>query len=480
MLNDIVFFAPELIMLLAAFIAIIFGVCCKAENCASLVTLIIGFTISYAFILVQNQWQFDEISFGQMAISNQFIGYGKMLILSTSLLVLLLSYNWIRNLKNANFEYPIMMLFAIIGLCLVVSANDFMVFYVSVEMASLAMYVMAAYERDNSHSSEAGLKYFILGALTSSILLFGISLIYGFTGTIGFTDLAKVIAQGNHASSYGLITGLVLILIALCFKLSAAPFHMWTPDVYQGAPTPVVAFFSVVPKIAILIFLVRLIGVTFVDFITHWQQIVVFMSAISMLVGSVAGIAQKNLKRLIAYSSIGHIGYILLGVLPATQEAASHLLFYITIYSFMNLGFFALLLLLEKNGEAINNISDLAGLSSRCPKISIAMAILMFSMAGIPPFAGFFAKAFLLMAALKAGFTILSIFAVLCSVVACYYYIRIVKIMYFDEEEVELKITENKLLCGSVLLTSLAINIIVIMPSIILEPANIAAKALFP
>jgi NADH-quinone oxidoreductase subunit N len=479
MLSNIVFFSPELLMLLSAFIAILFGVFYPKKNCASLVTLFIGFSIVFAHVLVKNQWLIGNSYFQQLAFNSQFAAYAKTLILFMALLALLLSYDWLNKLQNASFEYPIMLMFAVIGFCLVVSSNNFLVFYVAVEMSSLAMYVMASYERDNLNSSEAGLKYFILGSLSSCLLLFGISIIYGFTGTVSFNEIAEVIKSTN-SDLKGITLGLVFVLIALCFKLSAAPFHMWTPDVYQGAPTPVVAFFSVAPKIAVLLFLVRLINVTFVDLTVYWQQIIVAMATISMLIGSVAGIAQKNLKRLIAYSSIGHIGYILLGVLPASEEAISHLLFYITIYSFTTIGFFALILLLKNNGTEIVDIQDLAGISKRFPKIAMAMAILMFSMAGIPPFAGFFIKAFLLMSALKAGFTVVVVFAVLCSVVACYYYIRIVKIIYFDEAEKQIEIADHKLLCGVVLLISLAINFVVLTPSIILEPAKIAAKVLFP
>ncbi len=468
------FFAPELILLLAAIILIILGSYWKRENTPSMVALVATFSFVFACVLVKGQSELGAQLYQDMAIINDFTAFAKITLFVAALMSLLLAYHWAVRQEHGAFEYPIMIIFATIGLSLVISANNFLAFYVAIEMASLCMYVMAAYERDSGNSSEAGLKYFILGSLASCILLFGISLIYGFTGTINFAELA----QANI--SMGMITGLVLVLIALCFKLSAAPFHMWSPDVYQGAPTVVVAFFAVAPKIAVLALLMRLLTGTFAEITQYWQQVIIFASIASMVIGSLAGIVQKNIKRLIAYSSISHVGYILLGVVAATEEATAHLLVYISSYVMLNLGLFALILLLQKNNQPVEKISDLAGLSHKHPKLALAFAIIMFSMAGIPPFAGFFAKSLLLMSVVKAGFTPLVVIALICSVVSCFYYIRIVKLIYFDEAEDILQITPHKLLAGGVLLASLAVNMVVFAPAIILDPAKLAARALFP
>jgi NADH-quinone oxidoreductase subunit N len=473
MINELVFFAPELILLFSVIILIILGSYFKTNNVPSIVTIIAVFSLVFALFLVNQQSSFGEILYENMAITNQFTAFAKVILLVSSLISIMLAHNWLIKQQHGAFEYPIMVLLATIGLSLVISANNLLAFYLSIEMASLCMYVMAAYERDNYYSSEAGIKYFILGSLASCIMLFGISLIYGFAGSIAFAE----IAQANY--SIGATTGLVLVIIALCFKLSAAPFHMWSPDVYQGAPTPVVAFFAVAPKIAVLAFMVRLLGGAFEQITDYWQQVIIFASVTSMLIGAVGGIAQTNIKRLIAYSSIGHMGYILLAVIAGTEEAISYMLVYIATYVMMNVGLFALLLILQKNDAKIENIKDLAGLSHKHPKLALSFAIIIFSMAGIPPFAGFFAKALLLMSAVDAGFTPLVVVALICSVISCFYYIRIVKLIYFDEAEGELSLSKDKILFGSVIIASLAINFIVFSPAIILEPAKAAARALF-
>jgi NADH-quinone oxidoreductase subunit N len=473
MINELVFFAPELILLLSVFVLIILGSYFKADNIASMVALIAAFGLTFALILSKQQAGFGEMLYKDMAINNHFTSFAKGILFVSALISIMLAHNWLIKQHHGSFEYSIMVLLATIGLSLVISANNLLAFYLSIEMASLSMYVMASYERDNYYSSEAGIKYFILGSLSSCIMLFGISLIYGFTGGIAFAE----IAQANY--SIGATTGLVLVIIALCFKLSAAPFHMWSPDVYQGAPTPVVAFFAVAPKIAVIAFMVRLLGGAFEQITDYWQQVIIFASVASMLIGAVGGIAQTNIKRLIAYSSIGHMGYILLAVIAGTEEAISYMLVYIATYVMMNVGLFALLLMLQKNDAKIENIKDFAGLSHKHPKLALCFAIIIFSMAGLPPFAGFFAKALLLMSIVEAGFSALVVIALICSVISCFYYIRIVKLIYFDEAEGELSLSKDKILLGSVLIASLSINLYVFSPTTILEPALIAARALF-
>jgi NADH-quinone oxidoreductase subunit N len=479
-LQEMIFFAPELILCVMAFLLIIYGSYIKRETTSSMVGLLAVFSLLLAYILIKGKWGMLPEHYEAMALSNDFILFAKALLMVAALMNGLLAFHWGVMQKHGAFEYPVMVLFATIGLSLVISANSFLSFYVALELASLSMYVMAAYERDNADSCEAGLKYFILGSLASCILLFGISLVYGFAGTIEFDALARAIETMPAPANSGLIAGLVLILIALCFKLAAAPFHMWSPDVYQGAPTPVVSFFAIAPKIAVLCLLTRLMLTSFADVAQHLQQVLIFAAIASMVIGAVAGLVQQNIKRLIAYSAIGHVGYVLLAVVVGTQQSAQAMLIYMAVYMSMSLAFFALLLLLQKNGKEITEIKELAGLSLTHPKLALCMAVTLFSMAGIPPLAGFFSKALLLMSVVQAGFTPLVVVAVLCSVIACFYYIRMVKVMYFDEAEYSLHIAEGKLVIGSVLVVSLAMHIVVIMPYLLLEPTKFAAKALFP
>ncbi len=420
----------------------------------------------------------DPLVFMEAYRTDSFTVFVKLIIVAGAFLSLMLSARWINEINNGRAEYPVLLLFATLGLMLLVSADSLLSFYIALELASLTMYVMAAYNRDHLQSSEAGLKYFVLGALASGMLLFGISLIYGFGGSIVFEELSLTLAE--EQVNIGVITGLVLVLVAVCFKVSAVPFHMWTPDVYEGAPTPVVAFFATAPKVAVICLLVRLLNQVFGENVEYWQQVILFAAVGSMVLGALAGLVQTNIKRLIAYSSIGHIGYILLGVAAASASATQSLLIYLVIYILMSFGLFACILLLYKGGRPIVAIDDLAGLSSSHPKMALALAVLMFSMAGIPPFAGFFAKVFIFSSALESGLTWAVIIAVLASVVACFYYIRIVKVMYFDEQSERPDSVPRGSLSGYVLMASLAINVFVVAPALLTEPAKLAASALFP
>jgi NADH-quinone oxidoreductase subunit N len=328
------------------------------------------------------------------------------------------------------------MLFATVGMMMMVSANDLISLYIGLELQSLSLYVIAAFRRDTLRSTESGLKYFVLGALSSGMLLYGSSLVYGFAGTTNFTTLAEILqqaAQAGQAPSIGLIVGVVFVIAGLAFKVGGVPFHMWTPDVYEGAPTPVTAFFASAPKIAAMALFVRVLMGPFADLVDQWQQVVVAISLLSMVLGALAAISQTNIKRLMAYSSIGHVGYALIGLAAGTEAGVRGLAVYMAIYLFMNLGTFAVILCMRQKDRMVENIDDLRGLSRTHPLMALAMGIFMFSMAGIPPLAGFFSKLYVFLAAIEAQLYVLAVVGVLSSVVGAFYYLRIVKLMYFDE-----------------------------------------------
>ena len=336
--------------------------------------------------------------------------------------------------KIARFEYPILFLFATLGMMLMVSANDLIALYLGIELQSLSLYVLAAFRRDTVRSSEAGLKYFVLGALSSGMLLYGCSMIYGFTGTTRFDVLAAMFAGVDGAEvSVGLIIGLVFLVAGLAFKVAAVPFHMWIPDVYEGAPTPVTAFFAAAPKIAAMALFIRVLIGPFGDLADQWRQIIIFISIASMILGALAAINQTNIKRLMAYSAIGHVGYALVGLAAGGEIGVRGVLIYMAIYLAMVLGTFCCILCMRVHGRMVEGIDDLAGLSKTHPMVALALAIFMFSMSGIPPLAGFFAKIYVFFAAIQAGLYTLAVIGVLSSVVAAFYYLRIVKLMYFDE-----------------------------------------------
>src|SRR5256885_7905220 len=368
-------------------------------------------------------------TFGGSFIVDDFARFLKVLALIGSAATLILSTEFLSDPSRRIFEYSILVVLSTLGMMVLISAGDLIMLYLGLELMSLALYVVAASNRDNAKSTEAGLKYFVLGALSSGMLLYGGSLIYGFTGTVGFAGIAASAKTGD----VGIVFGLVFLLAGLCFKISAVPFHMWTPDVYEGAPTPVTAFFASAPKVAALAVFTRVALTAFPGIIPQWQQIVVFVAIASMALGSFAAIGQKNIKRLMAYSSIGHMGFELVGLAAGTAEGAQGVLVYIAIYVAMTLGSFAVILTMKRNGQHFENISDFAGLSRTNPLLAFFFAMMLFSLAGIPPLAGFFAKFYVFVAAIKAGLFTLSVVGVLTSVVGAYYYLLIVKVMYFDE-----------------------------------------------
>ncbi len=367
-------------------------------------------------------------TFGGSFIVDDYARFLKVLSLIGSATTLLLSRRYLADQAKI-FEYAILVSLSTVGMMVLISAGDLIMLYLGLELMSLALYVVAASHRDNAKSTEAGLKYFVLGALSSGMLLYGASLIYGFTGTVNFAGIAAAAKTG----SLGILFGIVFLLAGLCFKVSAVPFHMWTPDVYEGAPTPVTAFFASAPKVAAMAVFVR-VALTAFPGVTHeWQQIVAFVSIASMALGSFAAIGQKNIKRLMAYSSIGHMGFALVGLAAGTEQGAQGVLIYIAIYVVMTLGTFSVILAMRRNGLAVEQISDFAGLSRTNPAIAFLFAMLLFSLAGVPPLAGFFAKYYVFVAAIQSGLFALSVIGVLTSVVGAFYYLSIVKVMYFDE-----------------------------------------------
>jgi NADH-quinone oxidoreductase subunit N len=419
-----------------------------------------------------------ESAFGGMFVADTFARFAKFLVLIGSALAVVLSVAYIEREDMARFEYPILFLFATIGMMMMISANDLIALYVGLELQSLALYVAAAFRRDSLRSSEAGLKYFVLGALSSGMLLYGASLVYGFAGTTSFTGIAKVLATGT--GNTGALVGLVFITAGLAFKVSAVPFHMWTPDVYEGAPTSVTAFFAIAPKIAAMALFIRVLVGPFAPLTAQWQQVVVFLAVLSMALGAFAAINQTNIKRLMAYSSIGNVGYMLVGLAAGTEAGVRGVLIYLLIYLAMTAGTFACILAMRVHGRAVEELDDLKGLGRTRPAMALALAVFMFSMAGIPPLAGFFGKLYVFLAAVQAGMYVLAVFGVLASVVAAFYYLRIVKLMYFDEPAD----TFDRLLgreIGVVLtVTGLFIAFFFVFPAPMLAAASAAAKSLFP
>jgi NADH-quinone oxidoreductase subunit N len=368
-------------------------------------------------------------TFGGSFVVDDFARYLKILALAGSAAAILMSLDYVKRERQQRFEYSVLVLLSTLGMLMLISASDLIALYLGLELMSLPLYVVAASHRNVLRSTEAGLKYFVLGALSSGMLLYGASLIYGFTGTVNFAGIAQAAGQGG----VGLIFGIVFLFAGFCFKISAVPFHMWTPDVYEGAPTPITAFFAAAPKVAGIAIFVRVAIVAFPGITSQWQQILVFVSIASMGLGAFAAIGQRNIKRLMAYSSIGHMGFALIGLAAGTAEGVQGVLVYIAIYVTMTLGVFAVILSMRRSTGMVESIDQLAGLSRTHPATAFFLAMLLFSMAGVPPLAGFFAKFYVFLAAIKAGLYILAVIGVLASVVGAYYYLAIIKVMYFDE-----------------------------------------------
>ncbi|HEU0161602.1 MAG TPA: NADH-quinone oxidoreductase subunit NuoN [Rhizomicrobium sp.] len=420
----------------------------------------------------------DAVAFHDAFVSDGFARFAKVLILLGAALSILLAEEFFARIRLSRFELPVLMLIATLGMMLMVSSASYLSLYMGLELQSLALYVLASFNRDHLRSTEAGLKYFVLGALSSGMLLYGISLIYGFTGSTSFAAIAAVTAGG--AAGLGVTFGIVFLIAGLAFKVSAVPFHMWTPDVYEGAPTPVTAYFATAAKVAALCLFLRAILVPFPDLVHQWRQIIVFISVLSMALGAIAAIGQTNIKRLMAYSSIGHMGYALLGLAAGTSLGARGVLIYLAIYVFTNLGVFAAIQAMRRKGEAVENISDLAGLSRNQPMLALVFALLFFSLAGVPPLAGFFGKFYVFLAAIEAGLVVPAVLGVLASTIGLVYYLRVVKIMYFDEPAAPFDGVEgfgSRAILG---LSAAVALLFIVAASPVITAADAAAKALLP
>ena len=425
---------PEIIVAVGAMALLMFGVFRKATPGGDSATAWLAIVVLLAAgVLILTGTTGREVLFEGAFIIDGFARFMKLLVVGAAVLVIIMSFGDLERQLLLSYEYSVLLLLAVLGMMLMISAGDLIAVYLGIELQSLSLYVIAAIKRDEVRSSEAGLKYFVLGALSSGMLLYGASLIYGFTGSVDFGVIASVTQGQSATDNIGLTIGLVFLLVGIAFKISAVPFHMWTPDVYQGAPTPVTAFFAAAPKLAAMALLMRVVFVAFPGIATQWQQIIVFLSIASMLLGAFAAIGQTNIKRLMAYSSIGHIGYALVGVAANNEVGMQAVLIYLAIYLFMTLGAFACVLSMRTKNGMLEDIDSLSGLAKTNLSLAFVLAMILFSMAGIPPLAGFFAKFYVFAAAVKAGLFPLAIIGVLSSVIAAYYYIRVVKVMFFDD-----------------------------------------------
>ncbi len=470
---------PELALIVGAMALLMLGVFrpereSEAEAIGWLAIIVIGVA---AWLVLQQPAEPHRLFEGAFVVDG-FARFMKLLTFVAAAVALLLSFDYLRQARAMKFEYPVLALLATAGMGMMISANDLISLYLGLELQSLALYVMAAIRRDDQRSSEAGLKYFVLGALSSGMLLYGASLIYGFTGSTSFTAIAATAALPGAGENIGLIIGLVFLLVGIAFKVSAVPFHMWTPDVYEGAPTPVTAFFAAAPKVAAMALFMRVVLASFAGVRPQWQQVVTALAIASMVLGAFAAIGQTNIKRLLAYSAIGNIGYALIGLAAASPEGVRGVLIYLVIYIAMTLGAFACVLAMRRPEGMVEDIDELSGLAENNLAMATVLAIVLFSLAGIPPLAGFFAKFYVFVAAVKEGLWALAIIGVLASVVGAYYYLRIVKIMFFDAPRARFAATQAK--AGLVMAVSaLYILLYVVWPAPLVEAAGAAAKSLF-
>ena len=468
---------PELVLVCSAMVLLLIGVF-RGEGSSKLVSWLSVLALIVTLALAARAGLARHVSFYGVFITDPFAAFMKALVLLGAAVTIVMGLRFFEEHRIARFEFPVLVLLATSGMMVMVSANDLIILYLGFELQSLALYVVASFDRDSRRSSEAGLKYFVLGALASGMLLYGASLVYGFSGTTSFAGIATALTAAAKPSA-GMVIGLVFITVGLAFKVSAVPFHMWTPDVYEGAPTPVTAFFSVAPKLAAIALFMRFLIEPFGPMLAEWRQIIVFLSVASMVLGAVAAIAQTNIKRLMAYSSIGHVGYALIGLAAGTQDGIRGVLVYMAIYVFMNVGTFAVILCMKQRGRMVEGIGDLAGLSRSQPGLALALAIFMFAMAGIPPTAGFFSKLYIFLAAIDAHLTGLAIIGVLASVVGAFYYLRIVKLMYFDEPLGAFDRPISPELKGVLLVTAIVVLFFILLPDRLVGGAQIAAKSLF-
>ncbi len=429
---------PEIFLSLSIFSILMIGVFIK--NSFNLIFYLTSIIIIITILIILTNPNNTEKIFLDSFVRDSFSNYFKILILLSSLFVLNSSKNFIIDNKLDKFEYPVIILLSILGMFFMVSSNDLILFYLGLELQSLSLYILASIDRDNLRSTESGIKYFVLSALSSGLLLYGCSLLYGFTGSTNF----ELIASQLNKENTGAVFAMVFILVGLAFKVSAVPFHMWTPDVYEGAPTSITSYFAVVPKVAGLALLIKFMYIPFSNILLEWQTIIIFISISSMILGAVAAMIQKNFKRLLAYSSIGHIGYALAGVATGSISGYQSSVVYISIYVIMNIGAFSCLYLLKKDGQYKENISDLSGISKKHPLLAISLLIILFSLAGVPPLGGFFAKFYVFVSVLEKEMYTLAIIGLLTTVMSAFYYLKIIKTIYFDDSLITFELTKNR------------------------------------
>jgi len=462
-MQTIVYILPELFLSIVIMFLLMLGVFIKKSF--KLVNLLTILSLLFAIVLVLNQPNEIVKIFNESYIIDQFSIFMKVLTLLFCFFVLLSSKDYIKNNNIDKIEYPIIILASTLGMLLMISSYDLIIFYLGLELQSLCLYILASFKRDDERSTESGLKYFVLSALASGLLLYGCSLIYGFTGSTNF----EIISANLDEANTGAVFGIVFIIVGLAFKVSAVPFHMWTPDVYEGSPTSVTSFFALVPKIAAISVFIRFMYVPFVNVISQWQTIIIFLSIASMILGAVAAIGQTNIKRLMAYSSIGHMGYALAGIAAGTNSGIQSTIIYLTIYLVMNLGAFGCIFMMKRENVFYENINDLSGLSKNHPMIALSFLIILFSLAGIPPLAGFFAKFYVFMAVIEMKMYTLAIIGLVTTVISAFYYLRIIKIIYFDKPKKPFETNYDWGLKFSLILSSILILTYFIYPSILVD-----------
>jgi NADH-quinone oxidoreductase subunit N len=469
---------PEIVMAAGALGMVLFGAI-QGERSAKIMDALATALLVVVALLVLSLPEGRAVTFNGSFVVDGFARFMKILTLIGAAAAIAMSGDYLRREGLTRFEYPILVVLATLGMMMMISANDLIALYMGLELQSLALYVIAAFDRDNARSSEAGLKYFVLGALSSGMLLYGASLVYGFTGTVSFEGIAAALAaSGAKGPGIGFIFGLVFVSAGLAFKISAVPFHMWTPDVYEGSPTPVTAFFAAAPKMAAMALITRVFISAFPGAIGDWRQIIIFMAVASMALGAFAAIGQGNIKRLLAYSSIANMGYALVGLAAGTQDGVQGVMIYMAIYLATTLGAFACVLMMRRDGKLVEGINDLAGLSRTNPFMAFALAMFMFSLAGIPPLAGFWAKWYVFLAAVNAKLYWLAVIGVVISVVGAYYYLRLVKIMYFDEPKPAFEKADMPLR-AVMLISTLFVFFLSLLPAPLFNAAGAAAKSLF-
>jgi len=456
---------PEIFISLSIMFLLVLGV--FKNDSSKIIFNISSLVLLIASIITLNEtFSIDRVTlFNNSVVIDHMSSLMKIITLIGAFLVLVISSAYLKSFKIFKIEYPVLILSSVLGMMVMISSNDLMVFYMGLELQSLALYVLATFNRDQLKSSEAGLKYFVLSALSSGLLLYGCSLIYGFSGSTNF----NVISSQLNSNEYVLTFGIVFILVGLAFKISAVPFHMWAPDVYEGSPTSVTLFFTMVPKIAALTVFIRFLYVPFLNLIDQWQMIIIFLSIASMLFGAIAAIGQTNIKRLVAYSSIGHIGYTLAGLATGSNEGIQSSIIYISIYVIMNLALFSCLLMLKRNDQYYEDIDDLSGLSKNHPLLSLSLLVILFSLAGIPPLAGFFAKFYIFKAVIEQSMYFLAIVGLLSTVIAAFYYLRIIKIIYFDKEKEKYDEDHSLWLKFSLTFSTILILLYFIFPSQLID-----------